>query len=351
MSKCGKIAQACSLALCALFLSQAASAQEASGGRASALVKEKLGKRSAGQAPAARKPGTSVKERSIPAPGDYQFSFDHGGMKRTYRVHVPAGYAGKKPVPLVFAFHGGAGNSGTMANEGHYGLISKSDKEGFVAVFPNGASRFNGRLATWNAGNCCGYARDSGSDDVGFVREIIGRMRAGMNIDTGKIYAIGMSNGGMFSYRLACDLADSFKAIASVAGTDNYGGCVKKKPVSVMHIHAKNDGHVLFGGGAGPDSVGDRAQVTDYVSVPLTVKKWLKRNKCGGAAERVMKKPGVYCDLYSDCDGNARVKLCVTAAGGHSWPGAKEKARKKADTPSSAISATDEIWDFFESLP
>jgi polyhydroxybutyrate depolymerase len=35
---------------------------------------------------------------------------------------------------------------------------------------------------------------------------------------------------------------------------------------------------------------------------------------------------------------------------GHAWPGGR-KPRKKADTPSKAVNATDVMWEFFEKHP
>ena len=100
-------------------------------------------------------------------------------------------------------------------------------------------------FATWNAGNCCGGARDQNVDDVGFIRQIVANLTRQMNVDRQRIYATGMSNGGLMSYRLACEMSDVFKAIAPVAGTDNTRSCTPKQPVAVLHIHARNDTHVL----------------------------------------------------------------------------------------------------------
>src|SRR5690606_22833256 len=103
-----------------------------------------------------------------------------------------------------------------------YGLISKSDESGFAVVFPNGFSRFpGGKLATWNAGKCCGGGRDENSDDVGYIRRILKDLPRHFTVDPSRIFAIGMSNGGMMSYRLACEMSGVFKGIASVTGTDN----------------------------------------------------------------------------------------------------------------------------------
>lgn len=280
----------------------------------------------------------------ITKPGDYTFTIQHDGLKRMYRVHVPAKVDPAVPAPLLFALHGGGGNMDFQADDARYGLIGKADSEGFVVVFPNGYSKLkSGKFATWNAGTCCGVARDENIDDVGFIRQVAANVTRQMNIDRSRVFATGMSNGAMMSYRLACDMSDVFKAIAPVAGTDNTPHCNPKNAVAVLHIHAKNDDHVLFNGGAGP-KVPDKSQVTDFASVPGTIAQWVQRNGCAAAARRVLEKPGAYCELYSPCQSKAEVELCVTETGGHSWPGA-EKTR--GGPASQAISANDVMWAFF----
>ncbi len=278
---------------------------------------------------------------------DYDFSLLHDSRTRMYKVHTPPSYTRATRVPLIFAFHGGGGSSEIMANDEYYGLISKSNQAGFIVVFPNGASRLkSGKFATWNAGHCCGYARDNDIDDVGFVRAMVQDLHDKFNVDANRIYAVGMSNGGMFSYRLACDLSDIFSAVVSVAGTDNYDSCHPQNPISIMHIHAADDDHVLFNGGAGAGAFRDRTKVTDFTSVPETIKRWRNRNKCLPEPKRVMQEEGVYCDEYDDCENNVRVKLCVTEDGAHSWPGEQKTPSRKTKLPSQSLSAVDEIWRF-----
>jgi len=279
-------------------------------------------------------------------PGDYRFTLQHGGLARMYRVHVPASYNPARPAPLLVALHGGGGNMDHQATDEYYGLISKSEEEGFIAVFPNGYSKLaSGKFATWNAGECCGGARDANVDDVGFIRKAVDSVMRQLNVDRQRVYAAGMSNGAMMSYRLACEAGDLFKAIAAVAGTDNTRSCRPAHPVAVLHIHAKNDTHVLFTGGAGPDAA-EKSKVTDFKSVPDTVDKWMRLNACGSnPPRRVIEKRVAYCEVHSPCAGGTQVQLCVTQEGGHSWPGGRKPRR--GDQPSRAISANDVMWDFF----
>jgi polyhydroxybutyrate depolymerase len=154
-----------------------------------------------------------------------------------------------------------------------------------------------------------------------------------------------MSNGGLMSYRLACEAGDIFKSIASVAGTDNTVTCAPSRPISVLHIHAQDDDMVLFGGGAGRD----RAAVTDFVSVPQSITKWVHLNSCNTIPTRVWESQGAYCDLYAPCSDGVEVKLCVTPTGGHSWPGGTKV--RGGEAGSTAMSATDVIAEFFASRP
>jgi polyhydroxybutyrate depolymerase len=280
---------------------------------------------------------------SISKPGDYSFGLQHDGLQRAYKVHVPKGFDPSKPAPLLIAMHGGGGDMDYQSNDAYYGLISKSDREGFVAAFPNGYSRLGGKLATWNAGKCCGAARDRKVDDVGFIRAMVERIGQQISIDRQKVFATGMSNGGMMSHRLGCEMPDVVKAIAPIAGTDNTSACSPSQAVSVLMIHAKNDDHVLFDGGAGAPL--KESTVTDFSSVPETVARWVKRNGCDATPKRVLEKPGVYCERHSGCRDGTAVQLCVTETGGHSWPGGTKP--RGTEPPSKAIVANDVMWEFF----
>jgi polyhydroxybutyrate depolymerase len=327
-------------ALCSC--SQDAPAQDDGGGRPTLreLLRQRMAQRHQGNDTEAQSGDIDEK---ITKPGDYTFSFDHDGITRKYLVHVPSQYDPAKPAPLLISMHGGGGNMDYQANDQNYGQITASNRYGFVVVFPNGYSRFGGKLATWNAGNCCGPARDKDVDDVGFIREMIDHLEHQLNIDPHKVFATGMSNGGLMAHRLACEMPGTIKAIAAVAATDNTKSCHPSQPVSVMEIHARNDDHLPFNGGMGAKSM--RGAVTDFTSVPDSIARWVQRDHCPTPAKRVIDKPGAYCDRYAPCEGGTAVELCVTETGGHSWPGASRS--RGSEPPSQAISANDVMWQFF----
>ena len=278
----------------------------------------------------------------IALPGDYRFSFVHDGITRDYLVHVPKSYR-DRPTAMLLALHGGGGSADYQADDSKYRLISKSEQAGFIAVFRNGYSRLGGALATWNAGACCAGAVRNNSDDVGFIREVIHRVERQVSIDPKRVFATGMSNGAMMSWRLACE-APEIRAIAPVEGTDNTASCRPAHPVPVIEFHSVNDEMVNFNGGPGPDSF---TQV-NFISVPATQAKWVQLNNADPAPKRVLTVDGAHCDLHPAKPGGAPVELCVTETGGHSWPGGGTQQGRKQ--PSMAISANDLMWSFFSSL-
>jgi len=92
------------------------------------------------------------------------------------------------------------------AQQRYSGMDAASDREHFIAVYPNGTGR--GRFLVWNAGTCCGRAPLQGIDDVGFVRAMIDDLAKRTPIDRTRIYATGLSNGAMMTYRIAAEAPD-----------------------------------------------------------------------------------------------------------------------------------------------
>ena len=141
-------------------------------------------------------------------PGDYLWSVMSGGRARTFRVHVPASYSATVATPVVLNFHGFG--SDAAQQEALSRMVAVSDESGFIAVAPQGVNQQDLGQASlvqqrsWNAGGCCGVAVDSKVDDVAFVRALLAELEAKLCVDNARVYSTGLSNGGFFSYRLAC---------------------------------------------------------------------------------------------------------------------------------------------------
>lgn len=286
--------------------------------------------------------------KDAPGAGLKTFQLRSGDRDRKYMVYRPPSFKSDGQGAVVFALHGGGGHMELQAEDKFYHFRSTADRHGFLVVFPNGTGRFpRGRLSTWNAGECCAYARDKKVDDVGFIRAIVQEMEKTYRFDKKKVFATGMSNGGMMTYRLACEASDIFRAIAPVAGTDGMPDCQPKHAVSVFHIHSRKDEQVSFLGGRGKDAA-PKDMVNEFKAVPETVAKWVKLNGCGEKPKKEVDTDKLKCDLYEGCHEGRQVRLCVTEDGGHSWPGGV-KPRNRGPEPSKAIDATEEIWKFFSS--
>src|SRR5829696_4802659 len=279
------------------------------------------------------------------APGDYERTITVGGRVRSYLLHVPPSPDRGKPMPVVIVLHGGGGNAEAMAETS--GFTAKADEERFVVIYPNGSGRLKDRLLTWNSGNCCGYAHENNVDDVSFIRALIGQVRQELNVDDRRIFVTGFSNGGMMSYRLACELSDTIAAVAPVAGALNYEKCDPVRPVSLVAFHGTADEHVLYEGGE-PKRRVDRNPRTDR-SVAEAIRYWVRRDQCAEGVEQE-RRGGVIIEDYAGCRDGTGVRLYTLEGQGHVWPGGEPRAGW-ADKSAAAVRATDARWEFFSSHP
>ncbi len=243
------------------------------------------------------------------------------------------------------SFHGGTGNAENQRSVSNFNDLA--DEKGFILVYPNGTGRLSDdKILTWNGGACCGYAMTNNVDDVAFVRAIVADLQSSYNIDSKRIYATGLSNGGILSYRLACEAADLFAAIAPVSGTLNYKVCAPSEPVSLIHFHGTADQNLPYDGGYGPDSIADVL----FASVEESLNFWLAANRCPDAPTSESFADIVH-ESYKDCAGGTSVELYKIIGGGHAWPGNSGPSRAGGDAPTQTISATQLIWEFFAAHP
>jgi polyhydroxybutyrate depolymerase len=284
------------------------------------------------------------------ASGDYAKSIKTAdGLTRTYMVHLPTGYDVSKSYPLVLVLHGGGGNA--AITERQTGFSTLSDANGFIVAYPEGTTGpVLGLLSSWNAGDCCGSAKNK-IDDVSFIRQLVTSLESTYSINSAKVFATGMSNGAMLSNRLACEAADIFAGVAPVSGTIQIPVCSPSRPVPILMIHGTSDGTVPYNGGAG---TGTFTKSNTFLSVPQALADWAARNKCSSGPTTTPVTPlvndGKTVDKLAYAGCSAPTLLYRVNGGSHSWPGGVDVQLQDSNAPTQAINASQTIWDFFASL-
>src|SRR5207253_11219090 len=112
-----------------------------------------------------------------------------------------------------------------------------------IVVYPDGTG--SGSFLTWNAGALFRLAGNR-ADDIAFLREMLDDLGKMVNVDAKRVFATGMSNGGMMCYRLAAEMADRIAAIAPVAGTMAVPRGEPKRAMAVLHFHGTEDVRVAY---------------------------------------------------------------------------------------------------------
>ncbi len=287
--------------------------------------------------------------------GDHEFSIRHGGLNRSYLVRVPPAAKAGKPLPAVINFHGGGGNAAVQKD--YTRMDAAADRDGYVAIYPNGSGGIAGRLLTWNAGACCGPAASGNVDDVGFSLAVLDDLAKRMPLDRARVYATGLSNGSMMAYRLAVEAPGRIAAVAGIAGAMTLPGFGPGMAVPVMHMHSVDDPRALYDGGLGPVFPFTDTRVL-HQSVNAMLALWTARNACADRSQvsnPVRGKAGApdashtaTHHRYSPCRDGTEVVLWKLTGAGHVWPGGvQDYLPWLLGTGTTVIDANTEMWRFF----
>jgi len=202
-----------------------------------------------------------------------------------------------------------------------------------------------------------GFAMRNQVDDIGFVRKLIEKLQADLRIDSRRIFATGISNGGILCHFLAGALSDKIAGIApivaSLGGKKEFSEpdilpAVPEEPVSVIAFNGLLDRHIPYDGGIQQKSVGKPVYVTSAEEMHSF---WVKANRCRKQPVVEVNRSDQYKIItYSGGRNGSEVVQYVIFDQGHAWPGGK-KPRFRADSPSTTVSANDIMWVFFKNHP
>jgi poly(3-hydroxybutyrate) depolymerase len=261
-----------------------------------------------------------------------------GGARRSFVYYAPKNLDPNKPVPLVIIPHGT-----NMSGQGMYDITryaALADREGVVAIFPDGASG-PGSLVPWNVGSgVCGLGAvvAGSSNDQPFVDELIKFAEQDQCIDTRHIFMTGFSMGGYFSHETAC-VGSKLAAIGPHSGgTHDLSRCQGKR-LPVIMFHFTSDSLIDYACGA---------EARDH---------WVDRNGCTKTGPDVVPVKGGKCEYYKNCMPSAQVAFCSFdppsfsddgLPSGHGWSGGAKEGGESFAAISNSESATELGWTFFK---
>jgi polyhydroxybutyrate depolymerase len=272
-----------------------------------------------------------LRSDSLPSK-DYSSSVDTSGQDRHYSVHLPAGYKAGQMYPLLLAYHGYTQAAQSLREMSGFDAVA--DQEGFIVVYPEGFLRM------WEVDD----REQVQVDDLEFFDALLARLQDEVSYDPSRVYAAGFSQGGFFSFRLACERSDQVAAVASVGGSmtpELADVCQPDRPVPVLMVHGADDPVIPYDHGLRPDAA---------LNVPDVLAYWAVLDRCGSADREDL--PDTTDDgattvhiTYTGCE--APVAAYVVEGGGHTWPGAPVEPNAMTRITTRDFSASQVIWDFF----
>lgn len=206
------------------------------------------------------------------------------GEVREAIVYLPTSSERDGPVPVVLAFHGYGDNMQNFQRTN----IHAEWPEAIVAYFQGRPTRRG--LPGWQV-----ESGTRGDGDLELVDVALASLRSTYDIDDGRIYATGFSNGGMFTYLLWAERPGVFAAFAPVAA--------RLRP-SVRPTQPKPLFHVA----------GDQDRVVGFSDQQAAIDVAIDVNGVGSTTRQC----GVGCTIY----GPATVTPVMTwiHPGGHIYP-------------------------------
>ena len=278
-------------------------------------------------------------------------------VERSYWTYVPQSVA-EHPA-LVVVLHGYSGSATGIAE--YSGMNAIAEEAGFIVAYPQGTVDQDG-----NAFFNVGYAFHQGVavDDVDFVRRMVAEVSTEHSVDSERIFATGMSNGGEMCYLLACRASSLFRAVAPVAGSMvgfSLEECRPERPIPIFAISGTDDPVTLYSGDM--ENTGGWGA---YRGQDESIVYWAKHQGLDQRTSTSLANTHqplftgdshIIWERYSGQDRNTEIWFYQVVNGGHDWPGAKGTEWWRPSTylalmamgfgKNHDIDAGKEIWAFF----
>jgi polyhydroxybutyrate depolymerase len=279
----------------------------------------------------------------------HAFSFD--GRDRAFFFYLPAQL--KRGAPVVLVLHGLRGTGDRIRQATAYAFDALADQHGFIAVYPDAYEKY------WNDCRATGdfAARQLGVDDTGYIRSLLAFLQKQHGIDPRGVFAVGYSDGGQMSFRLAVETPEFIRGAAAIGASmpahRNLACKPAGKAVAVMLINGTDDPVNPFNGGevAWPDRFGHRGWVESSLE---TAEYWAGLAGYEGEPfqhrypDSVPEDGSVATRIVWTDPGQPEISLITVHGGGHTIPHPEKRFPRFLGSTNRDFSAADEIWRFFQ---
>jgi polyhydroxybutyrate depolymerase len=277
------------------------------------------------------------------------------GVTRTYVLHLPAGFQ-MGTGSLVVVLHGSGQNAAGIEDLSQFRV--KADAAGFAVAFPEGLVQ-NSTEPEWS------FYYNNFVDDIGFLRQLIAKLQADLQVPIGRTYVTGISAGGLMTHRVGIELSNQISAIAVVSGAvaANPGDSPSHPslpqspagPVSVLILHGDQDAKVPYCGGistTGHANFSSQEETFNYWTAAAA-------NNCSsfdtalplcdaqGNITAIVEKDATSCRT------NTEVKLFRLTGGQHNWYNSSMNVPGQVPfnprfDATTGVTTNDIIWNFFQ---
>ncbi|WP_225699429.1 alpha/beta hydrolase family esterase [Fulvivirga sedimenti] len=258
--------------------------------------------------------------------------FEGTEQRRSYRIHLPSGYADNgEELPVLIVLHGNPSNGWQMML--WTGMNKTADEYGFVVVYPDATNK------KWP------IIPENNVTEISDMKRLVDEITRRYRVDSDRFFLAGISGGGIFSFQVMKELPGLFAGFAVVSGNlprsyDNEDF----QSAPFLYIHGTAD--YLYPGRV------------ELLSADDTLMKWLSVNNCD-PTPMITELPDtnerdestVSRLTYNGDPGNGVIFYRVNG-GGHQWPGAVFNANTFHGNPlgplNKDLSANEAIWRFME---
>ena len=141
---------------------------------------------------------------SLFKPGSHSYTLQVGDRERSFSLHVPPGYDGRQPFPLVLMLHGRTGSGRSI--EKYSGMSDLADAHAFIVAYPDAL----GFPTSWNTEIDTDPHQ---ADDIAFLHALVKELKKNLIIDEKRIFVAGHSSGALMAYRMGAGFSETFAAI------------------------------------------------------------------------------------------------------------------------------------------